>query len=101
MRKATLLTGLALLVVLAVVPTEVATAQCAMCRATVESNAQSGNTDAASGLNTGILYLMSLPYIIFATIGFLWYRSSQRKKAERAAQAKARAALRAATGLAT
>ena len=58
-----------------------ASAQCAMCRATVESSAQAGNVDAADGLNTGILYLMSLPYILFSVIGFFWYRSTRRKKA--------------------
>jgi hypothetical protein len=72
--------GLVTLVALIVLPM-VAEAQCAMCRATVESNAQNGNVDAADGLNTGILYLMSLPYILFSIIGFFWYRSTKRKQA--------------------
>jgi hypothetical protein len=58
--------------------------QCAMCRATVESNVGTGSTDSDSdvgaGLNTGILYLMAVPYLLVGTIGFLWYKSNQKKK---------------------
>lgn len=43
-----------------------ANAQCAMCRAVVES----GNPTEAEGLNTGILYLMIFPYLL---IGALFY----------------------------
>lgn len=56
-------------------------AQCAMCRATVESSSQSGGI--GSGLNTGILYLMALPYIIIAFIGYFWYKNSKKQKARR------------------
>jgi heme/copper-type cytochrome/quinol oxidase subunit 2 len=41
-------------------------AQCAMCKAVVES----GNISEAEGLNTGILYLMIFPYIL---VGALLY----------------------------
>lgn len=63
--------------------------QCAMCRATVESNVGTGRghdheSEVGSGLNTGILYLMAVPYILVATVGFLWYRSSRKKKYEQA-----------------
>ena len=54
-------------------------AQCAMCRATVGSNVQSGESEVGTGLNTGIFYLMSIPYILAGTIGFFWYRYSKRK----------------------
>ena len=54
-------------------------AQCAMCRATVGSNVQSGESEVGKGLNTGIFYLMSIPYIIAGTIGFFWYRYSRKK----------------------
>ncbi len=60
--------------------------QCAMCRATVESNVGTGKdhnheegSDVGSGLNTGILYLMAAPYVLIGTVGFLWYRSSRKK----------------------
>lgn len=55
-------------------------AQCAMCRASVESNAQNGNTGSADNLNTGIIYLMCLPYVLFSVVGFFWYRNSKLKK---------------------
>jgi hypothetical protein len=58
--------------------------QCAMCRATVESNVGTGSkepeSEVGSGLNTGILYLMVIPYILIGTVGFLWYRSNKKNK---------------------
>lgn len=58
--------------------------QCAMCRATVESNVGTGSKDpeseVGSGLNTGILYLMVVPYLLIGTVGFLWYKSNKKKK---------------------
>lgn len=59
--------------------------QCAMCRATVESNVGTGSkepeSEVGSGLNTGILYLMAIPYILIGTVGFLWYKSNKKKNA--------------------
>jgi hypothetical protein len=48
-------------------------AQCAMCKAASESNLQNGG-NAGKGLNGGILYMLSLPYIIFAVIAFVWWK---------------------------
>jgi len=48
-------------------------AQCAMCKAVVEANLESGGSIGA-GLNDGILYLMAIPYISMFAIGFIWYR---------------------------
>ena len=48
-------------------------AQCAMCRAVVESN-QAGGGGVGAGLNTGILYLMALPYIFIFGGLYFWYR---------------------------
>ena len=53
-------------------------AQCAMCRATVESNVSSQN-GAGKGLNTGILYLMTIPYILIGSLGYFWYVSSRKE----------------------
>ncbi len=50
---------------------ELAEAQCSMCRAVLESEAEGGT---AEGINDGILYLMAIPYIIVATIFFFVYR---------------------------
>ncbi|MDA1143583.1 MAG: hypothetical protein O3B94_01290 [Bacteroidetes bacterium] len=53
-----------------IVPHE-ALAQCAMCRAVLESE---GNTDVAEGINDGIVYLMAIPYVLIAGIGIAIYR---------------------------
>jgi len=52
-----------------------AVAQCAMCRATVVNNVSNGEQlGLAASLNTGIVYLFIMPYLLVALIGFLWYR---------------------------
>lgn len=60
----------------------IASAQCAMCRATVESNTKTKANKIGSGLNAGILYLLATPYLAFAVVGFLWYRNSKKKHAK-------------------
>jgi hypothetical protein len=45
-------------------------AQCAMCRAVLES--EEGQST-AQGVNNGIIYLMSIPYILVGGMGFLIY----------------------------
>jgi len=45
-------------------------AQCAMCRAVLES--EEGQTT-AEGVNNGIMYLMSIPYLLVAGFGFIIY----------------------------
>lgn len=55
-------------------------AQCAMCRASIENNVSNGETSIGAGLNTGILYLFAMPYLIAAVIGFLWYRHAKKRK---------------------
>jgi len=45
----------------------VSSAQCAMCRAVIESGQ---DTSLAEGINNGIVYLMAIPYIL---IGVLFY----------------------------
>tara|TARA_B110000444_G_C18639155_1_gene500630 strand:- start:291 stop:530 length:240 start_codon:yes stop_codon:yes gene_type:complete len=51
--------------------------QCAMCKAVVEANLQSGD-DIGMGLNNGILYLMSMPYICVLLFCIFYYL--QKKK---------------------
>jgi len=52
-------------------------AQCAMCRAALEGE---GNTEKAEAVNDGIVYLMLIPYILVALIGFAVYRIYSKKK---------------------
>lgn len=59
-----------------------AEAQCAMCRAVLESE---GDQSMAKGINNGILYLMMFPYLLIGGIGYFIYRSrKQAKKSEEA-----------------
>ena len=52
------------------------TAQCAMCRANVESNLKDGTgLQMALGLNAGILYLLSIPYVIGGIGYFIWRKN--------------------------
>ncbi len=60
-----------------------ALAQCAMCRATVETNVNYGEASLASGLNLGILYLFVAPYLVIGTIAFFWYRKSRAAHAKK------------------
>lgn len=51
-------------------------AQCAMCKAVVES----GDNQMAEGVNSGIIYLMAFPYILVAIAGYLIYKNRKRIK---------------------
>lgn len=57
-----------------------AEAQCAMCRAVLESE-EGGQT--AKGINNGIVYLMIFPYLLIAGIGYAIYRSRKKARAEK------------------
>ncbi|MGB0881458.1 MAG: hypothetical protein ACPGSO_00790 [Vicingaceae bacterium] len=48
-------------------------AQCAMCKATLESDLESGGS-VGKGINNGILYLMAFPYLLFVIVGYFIYR---------------------------
>jgi len=65
--------GILLSVVLFLMPV-ISRAQCAMCRAVLESEADGA---AAEGINNGILYLMAIPYIL---VGLLFYYVFKRIK---------------------
>lgn len=58
-------------------------AQCAMCRGSVESTMGNGRNNVGVGLNTGIVYLFVMPYLIVGVIGYLWYRNSKKIQRER------------------
>lgn len=59
-----------------------AEAQCAMCRSTLENNYSNGNPGIAAGINTGILYLLAMPYLAVIFIGYFWYKSSKNAQKE-------------------
>jgi len=53
-------------------------AQCAMCRRVAQTDKENKTTDKGGSLNHGILYLLSIPYLIGAVGAFAWYKN--RKK---------------------
>lgn len=66
-----------ILLLLVSLSTLVSNAQCAMCRAALESE---GNTAKAEGINDGIVYLMAIPYILVGLAGIFIYRMFTKKK---------------------
>jgi hypothetical protein len=53
-----------------------AAAQCAMCKGAAEANLKMGGGDPA-GLNSGILYMLMVPYLLVGAIGYWWWRNRQ------------------------
>lgn len=51
-------------------------AQCAMCKAVVES----GDLSEAEGLNSGILYLMIFPYLLVGTLLYFIIKKKKQNK---------------------
>ena len=47
--------------------------QCVMCKAVAEDSAEEGTL--GEGLNTGILYLMAIPYALLGFFGWILYRN--------------------------
>ena len=62
---------------LLLLPTQLISAQCAMCRAVVEQ----GGEEMAEGINSGIVYLMIFPYLIVATALYFLYRNWKKRTA--------------------
>ena len=64
-----------------------AEAQCVMCQAVADDSAEDGSL--GRGLNSGILYLMAIPYVIMAFFAWFVFRKPKEKgeiNGERAAQ---------------
>lgn len=56
-----------------------AKAQCAMCRASLQNEA---NQTTAEGINNGIVYLMAIPYVLVAATAYAVYKIRMTKKKE-------------------
>jgi hypothetical protein len=65
-------------------------AQCAMCRSTLENNFSNGNPGVGAGINTGILYLLVLPYLAVIILGYFWFKSSRNAQQELSSRASTR-----------
>lgn len=77
------LLNIVLLLVVFLLWTIDAEAQCAMCRAVLES--QEDNS-AAKGINNGIMYLMAFPYLLVGGIGVAIYRHRKKNRIEETEQ---------------
>ncbi|WP_430410317.1 hypothetical protein [Kordia sp.] len=73
MRNTKLIYLILTLFLLSVIPLE---AQCAMCRAVLESGSDQSQ---AKGVNNGIVYLMAIPYILVAILGIYIYKTYNKK----------------------
>jgi len=58
-------------------------AQCPMCKASLESAKENG-TNVGNTLNGGILYLLALPYSIATVFGVILYRNNKLRKKQQA-----------------
>lgn len=70
-----------IIVILILIFSTSAEAQCAMCRAVLESEEGQG---AAKGINDGIIYLMAIPYLLIGGIGFFIYKKFNKSKKSKA-----------------
>lgn len=64
------------LIVIFIFLTHFANAQCAMCKAVVESS----NASEAEGLNSGILYLMIFPYVLVGALFYFIIKNRRKNK---------------------
>ncbi len=58
-----------------------ANAQCSMCSANAEMSVRNGNTQ-GKGLNTGVLYLLAIHYLLITGVGVLWYVNYRKKNSK-------------------
>lgn len=76
------LVSLVLLLAIGLLPFDLYS-QCAMCKGAAEANLKQGGGDPV-GLNNGILYMLSVPYLLVGAIGYWWWRN-RRQEREQAA----------------
>jgi hypothetical protein len=67
----------ALLIFLLVLVEFSASAQCAMCRAVLQSGE---DQSMAEGINDGIVYLMAIPYILVGGVFYFVYKKMKQSK---------------------
>jgi hypothetical protein len=69
-----------LILIFALILVSDASAQCAMCKAVAGSSVEADVNDVGKGLNTGILYLMTMPYLILGGLFFLFFKDKIMEK---------------------
>ena len=60
----------------------VCVSECVMCKSQVEAARQERDDYDVAGLNKGIVYMMTVPYILIGAVGFFWYRRTHPKVAK-------------------
>lgn len=53
-------------------------AQCAMCKRVAESSQGDNDNKAGKGLNTGILYLLSIPYVLAGIGAYAYFKKNKK-----------------------
>jgi len=69
-----------LLILICVLGTIELSAQCAMCKAVLETNMQSGEEAVGKGINDGIIYIMFVPYLLLGAVGYFLYKHHMKTK---------------------
>ena len=78
--KKTFFAGLLVLVMILTLAPLASQAQCVMCGSQVEAARQERDDYDVSGLNRGIVYMMTVPYLLMGAVGYFWYRRTHPKK---------------------
>jgi len=73
MNKALKITAILILVLICFSAADLLAQGCVQCRMAPESNMKGGGT-AGKNLNTGILYMMAVPYILIMALGVFAFR---------------------------
>ena len=68
-----------ILIFILLIPINEIEAQCAMCRAALESSTDNSR---AEGINEGIVYLMAFPYLLMGGLGYIIYRKFKKKSTQ-------------------
>ncbi|WP_199137032.1 hypothetical protein [Pedobacter sp. ASV12] len=55
-------------------------AQCSMCTINAEQGTKNGNNQ-TKGINDGVVYLLSIPYLLIVGVGLIWYKNYRKKAA--------------------
>ncbi len=69
-----------LILVALVIFSEFSFAQCAMCKAVATSNLENESNNVGKGLNSGILYLMTVPYLLLMGLFYLFFKDKINEK---------------------
>ena len=75
MKKLLVIFGLILLLT-----ANTAAAQCPMCKTALKSNQNGGKATVGNGINKGILFLLTMPYVLVGSAGLVWYNARRKSK---------------------